>query len=156
MNGNQMKKVLFALTILSFMNLTRTMAQELQQTIRGKVIDQDSKISLPGANVIVIDSDPLLGSSTDINGEFRIGNVPVGRVSLKISYIGYEDRIIPNILVTSGKEVLLDIEVRESLISMDEIVITAGADKSEIANEMALISARGFTVEETKKVCGFI
>jgi hypothetical protein len=154
MNGNQMRKVLFGLTILSFINLTGTMAQELRQTIRGKVIDQDSKIGLPGANVIVIDSNPLLGSSTDINGEFRIENVPVGRVSLKISYIGYEDRIIPNILVTSGKEVLLEVEVRESLISMDEIVITAGADKSEIANEMALISARGFTVEETKRYAG--
>lgn len=129
-------------------------AQSLTQTIRGKIIDQDSRTALPGANVIVIGTDPVLGASTDLNGEFRIEKVPVGRVNLKITYIGYEDVVLPNVLVTSGKEVVLDLNMQESLTSMDEIVIRADKDKSEIANEMALVSARGFTVEETKRYAG--
>src|SRR5690606_31869378 len=70
------------------------------------------------------------------------------------TYLGYEERLIPNILVTSGKEVVLDFTLRESMINMDEVVISATKDKSKIANEMALVSARGFTVEETKRYAG--
>ncbi|UII32738.1 TonB-dependent receptor [Fulvivirga ulvae] len=151
----QQVKILIALIIfLSFSLITVLKAQELNQTVRGKVIDKDSRTPLPGANVLILDTEPIMGASTDLNGDFRIENVPVGRVSLKITYIGYEDVILPNILVTSAKEVVLDLVMQESLTSMDEIVIKADKDKSEIANEMALVSARGFTVEETKRYAG--
>lgn len=130
-------------------------AQGLTQTVRGKITDIDSRSPLPGANVIVLDAATFLGASTDMNGEFRIENIPIGRVSLSISYMGYEDKLLPNILVTSGKEVVLDIPMRESLINMEEVVVTAnGKNKAQIANEMALVSARGFTVEETKRYAG--
>lgn len=146
----------YTFIILFLLLLIAAMAngQSLTQTVRGKITDQDSQSGLPGVNVIVMESNPTLGGSTNENGEFRIENVPVGRVSLKISYVGYEDRVMPNVLVSSGKEVLLNIEMRESLTNMKEIVIKANADKSEIANEMAMVSARGFTVEETKRYAG--
>lgn len=140
---------------LLFLQAPILKAQELTQTIRGKIIDSESKAPLPGANVVVLDSPGFLGASTDVNGEFKIANVPVGRVTLSISYLGYENNVIPNILVTTGKEVILDIGLRESLMSMEEVVVTAnGNDKSKIMNEMALVSARGFTVEETKRYAG--
>ncbi len=142
----------FAVTLLFF--AANTNAQSLTQTVRGRIIDQDSKSPLPGASVIVLDSKDFLGASTDATGNFRIENVPVGRISLSISYIGYEERVIPNILVTSGKEVVVEFDMRESLINLDELVITSDKDKSRISNEMALISARGFTVEETKRYAG--
>jgi len=151
MRCNQMKYTLILLTLMSWISVS---AQDLTQTIRGKITDQDSKTPLPGVNVIIMGSDPILGASTDIDGEFRIERVPLGRVDLKLSYVGYEERYMSNILVTSGKEVVLSVEMRESLTTMDEVVIKANKDKSEIANEMALVSARGFTVEETKRYAG--
>src|SRR5690554_5569871 len=129
-------------------------AQSLTQTVRGRVTDQDSRIPLPGVNVVIVGSDIFQGSSTNEQGEFRLENVAVGRVILKISYIGYKEKLLSNLLITSGKETILEIEVQESLINMDEVVITADQNKSQIANEMALISARGFTVEETKRYAG--
>lgn len=147
-------KFLFLIIIFSLSNSLDTNAQNITQTVRGKIIDQDSRTPLPGANIVVLDSETFLGASTDASGTFRIENVPVGRVSLSISYIGYEDKLLPNILVTSGKEVVLDIQLRESLVSMEEVLITSDRDKSQISNEMALISARGFTVEETKRYAG--
>ena len=128
--------------------------QTLTQTVRGKIVDQESRTALPGANVIVLDANNLLGSTTDVDGNFRIDNVPVGRISLAITFIGYEDKVLPNILITSGKETVLDIVLKESLTMMEAIEIKADKDKSEIANEMALTSARGFTVEETKRYAG--
>jgi hypothetical protein len=144
---------LFIITGLMMLT-SASYGQSITQTVRGKIIDQDSHAPLPGANIVVLNTETFLGASTAIDGSFRIENVPVGRISLAISYMGYEEKIIPNILVTSGKETVLDITMQESLISMEELIIKADKDKSQIANEMALISVRGFTVEETKRYAG--
>ena len=131
-------------------------AQVLTQTIRGKIIDQESQSPLVGANVVVLGTDPLLGSSTEENGTFRIERVPVGRHHLKITCIGYEDAQIPELTVGSGKEVVLTIRLTESLVQMDEVVVTAASEKGKPNNELAFISARSFTVEETKRYAASI
>jgi hypothetical protein len=146
-----LKYVLFALILLSGKT---GMAQNLLQTIRGTIIDQDSNFPIIGANVIVVDSDPLLGSSTSLDGKFHIENAPVGRVSLKITCMGYEEITMPNLLITSAKELILDISLTESIVKMDEIVISANPDNGEVLNEMATVSARAFSVEETKRYAG--
>src|SRR5690554_6978471 len=109
---------------------------------------------LPGVNIMIVGSQPFLGGSSNKQGEFRIENVPVGRTTLKISYIGYEEKLLSNLLITSGKETVVEVELQESLISMDEVVIRSDQNKSQIANEMALVSARGFTVEEDRRYAG--
>jgi CarboxypepD_reg-like domain len=129
---------------------------ELTQTIRGKVIDQDSKFPLPGANVIILNSNPVLGSSTDLNGKFVIKNVSIGRHSIKISFIGYKPVIIPNILIGSGKETILNIKLTEEPISTETVVITPDVNKENPINDMASISARSFSVEETSRYAASI
>lgn len=150
-----MQNLKFALSfsVLFFITLSLCSAQTLVQTVRGKIFDDESRSPLPGATVR-IETDNGLGATTDEDGNFRIENVPVGRVSIVISYIGYEPRVLPAVLVTSGKELVLDVALRESLVAMDAIEIRSDKDKSEIANEMAITSARGFTVEETKRYAG--
>ena len=148
-----MKQFNFLLiTVLIVHSVTNLQAQILTQTIRGEVIDAESQVPLIGANVVVIDSKPLLGSSTDEHGTFRIEKVPVGRQSLKVSYLGYEDAFVNDILVGSGKEIILRISLTESIMNLEEgVVIVADADKDEPLNDMAVVSARMFTVEETKR-----
>jgi len=126
----------------------------ITQTIRGKVIDIDTKAPLLAANVIVLDSEPFIATTTDFNGDFRLENVPVGRVSLKISFIGYEDRVMPNLLLGSAKELVLSIEMTESITSINEVEITATKHKAETVNEMAVTSVRNFSVEETSRYAG--
>lgn len=124
------------------------------QTIRGKVIDQDSKMSLIGANIVIIGSNPIQGTSSDVNGYFRIDQVHVGRINLRVTCLGYEEKVISNLLVGSGKEIVLEVELVESLIKLEEAVITANGHKSEALNEMAMVSAKAFSVEETKRYAG--
>src|SRR5690606_40799687 len=92
---------IFFLRLMLLPSLVR--AQTLTQTVRGKVTGQDSRMPLPGVNVVIVGSQPFLGSSNE-QGEFRIENVPVGRIALKISYLGYEEKLLSNFLITSGKE----------------------------------------------------
>ncbi|MCG3167398.1 MAG: hypothetical protein POELPBGB_03188 [Bacteroidia bacterium] len=140
--------------ILFFLLSLNTQAQLVTQTIRGKIIDKDSRATLPGANIMIIGSNPVLVSATDFDGNFRIDKVPVGRCDIKITYIGYEDRIIPNIVVGSAKEIVLEIELSESLVKIEEVTISAKKNKAEVLNEMAVVSAKTFSVEETSRYAG--
>ncbi len=129
-------------------------AQQLSQVVRGNVVDQDNQMALIGAEVLVLGSDPLIATTTDINGQFRLSQVPVGRVTLHISYLGYENVSLPNLIVNSGKEVVLEIELIESVVKMDEITILANPNDGRAINDMALISARSVSAEETSRYPG--
>lgn len=126
---------------------------QLTQNIRGTVIDKDSKMTLPGANIVVTSIDPIVGSVSDINGRFKLADIPIGRQNIQISYVGYETAFLNNIELSSGKELILNIELRESII-MDEVVITAQEDKDKTINKMATVSARTFSIEETSRYAG--
>lgn len=125
-------------------------AQSLSQTIRGTVIDQVSQMPLPGANVILLNGDPIIGVTTDLEGQFKITKVPVGAQSLKVTFIGYKELTLPNIIVNSGKEVVLTVAIEEDITQMQELVITA-TEKDKALNDMSVVSARTFSVEETRK-----
>ncbi len=123
---------------------------ELEQTVRGTVKDRDSQSPVIGANLVVVNSDPLIGASTDLNGKFRIENVPVGRYILRVNYLGYESLEFP-ILVGTGKETVLNLGVVESVVKMRELVIKSTAPGAQPVNDLAVVSARSFTPEETKR-----
>lgn len=125
-------------------------AQSLTQTLRGKIVDQVTQMPLPGATVMVLNTDPLVGATTDVDGEFKIQKLPVGTYTVRVSFIGYKDFILPNVIVNSGKEVVLNIPIEEDIVRMDEIVVTA-TEKDRTINDMVLISGRTFSVEETRK-----
>ena len=125
-----------------------------KQTIRGKVIDKASKMSLPGATVVLLGSEPPVGTTTDANGSFRLPNIPVGRQGVTVSYLGYKTVTIENLIVTSAKETVLEIELEENAVQIKEVTILGYAHKEQPINKMAAVSARSFTIEETEKYAG--
>ncbi|MDX1913171.1 MAG: TonB-dependent receptor [Saprospiraceae bacterium] len=128
--------------------------QNLTQTVRGTVLDDDSKTPLIGASVRIADIEPVIGATTDSEGSFRLSGVPVGRITLHISYLGYESASIPNIVVNSGKEVVLQLSLQESALKMSEVVITVDKNKGEAINDMALIGTRSISPEQTNRYAG--
>lgn len=128
--------------------------QNLSQTIRGQVLDTDSKLPIVGANIVLLGSEPKRGTTTDETGQFRLENVPIGRVALELFYVGYESQILPNIVVNSGKEVILTLQMQESALKMNELTVTAKQNKGEAVSDMALISARSVSPEETNRYAG--
>jgi hypothetical protein len=129
-------------------------AQNLTQTVRGTIIDKDTQQPIIGANIIIKDSDPIKGASSDVNGHFTIKNVPVGRINLQITAIGYESQFLANIVVESAKETLLNIEATEAFEMLNQVIITATEEHGESINKMATVSAKTVTVEETGRYAG--
>ncbi|HRJ40110.1 MAG TPA: TonB-dependent receptor, partial [Flavobacteriales bacterium] len=143
-------------TLLFVLALFWMSTLQAQQTIRGQVIDEASKAPLPGVNIVLIGTDPPVGTSTDGNGYFKLQNVPLGRQSLKFSFIGYEDRTLTDLIVTAGKEVVLTVSMTESVEMLEtvDVVYDRSADKDQSVNEMTIVGARSFNLEETRKYAG--
>lgn len=121
----------------------------LYQTIKGTIRDAESKKALEGANVVIVNGNPAYGSTSDENGIYHLENIPIGRYTIKASFVGYNEVVIPEILLGSAKEVVLNIDLTESMHSLEQVIIQA--DKERPINDMAFVSARSFRVEETKR-----
>lgn len=119
--------------------------------MRGVVIDRESEFPLIGATVQLLSVEPLMGASTNTNGEFILNEVPIGRHNIKVSYLGYDDLILPNVLVGSAKEVILNVALQEAFLQLDEVVISASNPKERANNEMTTVSARSFSTDETSR-----
>jgi hypothetical protein len=150
-----MKRVLPIFSLLFFIfQVEIGIAQTFTQTIRGKVIDADSKSILFGANVILLNSDTLIGAASDVDGKFRLEKIPVGRRSLKATCIGYEEVVLNNIIVTSAKEIILTIELHEKVYTSEVVEVVAKTDKTKANNELTTVSSRSFQAEETGRYAG--
>ena len=147
-----MKKSALTLLIIA-MFTTLAFSQKLSQTVRGTILDMDSRLPLIGATVIIAGSNPMIGTTTDVNGNFKFENLTIGRIALQTSYIGYESKTIPNIVINSGKESVIDITMQESVVKLSQAIIKANK-KGEAINDMAMISARSISHEETKRYAG--
>lgn len=123
------------------------------QTIRGMVIDGDSKHPIPYATVRLSEKEGT-GTITDSLGRFSIPQVPVGRHTVEAAFMGYEPGIFREILVTSAKEVYLEIPLKESVNELNEVVIRARTNKEEAMNKMATTGARMLSVEEASRYAG--
>jgi len=149
--------VLVALIILIILIGHSIKAQTLTQTVRGAITDKISETPLAGATVIVLGTDPLIGTTADMDGNFKLTNVPVGKQNIKVSYLGYKEVVIPNVIVNSGKEVVMKISLEENILQGKEVVITADKiEKNKPLNDLTVVSARTFSVEETQKYAAAI
>jgi hypothetical protein len=117
-------------------------------------MDKQTRTTLPGATVILTSANPIKGTSSDENGQFRFNDIEIGRVSLTISYVGYNEVIMNNISLQAGKELILNIYLDEMVMAVEGVVVTHTVDKTSSLNRMATVSARGFTVEETERYAG--
>lgn len=150
-----MKRTLILLvTLAQFHLMFAQLTPSLTQTIRGRVIDSESRISLPGANILLLNSNPPVGTATDGDGNFALKNIPLGRQGIQVSYIGYKSAVIENLIVNSAQEVVVEVALTENVVQASEVVVKGRVDKSESVNKMTTVSARSFTVEETEKFAG--
>lgn len=148
-----MKKLFLRLLLLLAILYSKLFAQNSTQTIRGTVMDKQSQSPLPGVNIIVLGSDPLIGASTDENGKFEMKDIKPGRYDVKFSFLGYKEIVLSNILITSGKEAILDVGLEENINKLEEVTVS-GTNKSGTNNEMVSVSGRSFSMEEVNRYAG--
>ncbi|OYU56677.1 MAG: TonB-dependent receptor [Chitinophagaceae bacterium BSSC1] len=139
-----------------FLGISFTQAQKaiLTQTIKGVVIDQQSGNPLRNATIVVEGSIPAISSNTDSQGVFKLVGVPIGRQNIRTVLVGYENATSANIEVTSSKEVVLEIKLKEKISLLKEVVVTSGKQKNRALNEAAVVSARQLSMDEAVRYSG--
>ena len=145
-----MKKYIFFISVL----ITQfTFSQNNGQNIRGVIVDQLSHTPLIGATVQLVNKAENKGTTTDLNGNYIITNVAPDRYEIKITYIGYKSVTVSNVVVSSGKETILDISMSENYVQLNEVVISVN-NKDKTINDLVAVSARTFSTEEVNRYAG--
>ncbi|MFZ1688795.1 MAG: TonB-dependent receptor [Flavobacteriales bacterium] len=145
------------LLLLVFILLNaRLLAQGTSQTVRGTILDTDTRLPLFGAVVEVKGGDPALSAVTDQDGRFTIKNVPTGRIDIAVHMLGFEEQLLPNLLVISSKETVLSVNLTTSVKQLSEAKVKATKRKGVARNDMSTVSTRRISVEETSRIAGGI
>lgn len=126
------------------------------QDIIGTVIDKETKQVLFGATVRVDELEPLIATTTDINGNFELKGVPLGRHTLVCEYLGYELFKTEGIIVSSSRIVDLEITMLQSALTINEVVISAQSKINAPVNELATVSTRSFSVDEANRTAAAV
>ena len=142
--------IVFAVFLISACPLS---AQKPTQILKGIVTDMETGIPLAGTNVVILNSSPLIGTTSDDRGKFRLTS-EIGRITVKFSFLGYDDVVLPDLLITTGKEVDLVVEMREKVIRTQEVVINAGREKRAGINQMATISTQTIRTDDALRYAG--
>ena len=143
-------KPILTILLLQIVGLMAQAQVNYTQTLKGSIVDKELKYTLSGATVKVFKDTLLIsGSKTNERGDFNIEKLPIGRYTLRCSYIGYVEKTVQNVELNSGKETQLVIELASSAKSMKDVVIKN--KKGQVNNSMATVSARSFNPEEASR-----
>lgn len=139
--------IIYFVIIISFVG---TVDSQSLGKLQGKVIDKLTRQPVPSANILLENSN--LGAASDLTGNFKIENVPIGRYQIRVSSIGYQTIINPDVIVSTGHTVNLQFEMIETIIPIKgEVLVQAEffqRDPSQI------VSTHNLNYEEIRRTPG--
>jgi TonB-dependent receptor len=91
-------------------------------TIKGTIVDAKTKEAIVGGSVLLKGTTPPVGSSTDIEGNFELRNIPTGNHTVVISYISYKSKEV-NVTVYPNQAVLINSTLEEDVATLAEVKI---------------------------------
>lgn len=155
MKSLETQRLLWMMTVVLCMMAAPAWAdiQQAMQTLRGKVVDVASGEPMPGVTLRISDMEGV-ATVSDADGQFQFVGIPVGRHTLEATFLGYDPVIIKELLLSSGKQTVVQVTMRECVSELDEVVVRPKTNKQQPLNEMAQVGARMFSVEETCRYAG--
>lgn len=118
-------------------------------TIQGLVVDRETQTPLIGANLIV--KNTTLGGVSNIDGQFRIPQVPVSTYVLECRYLGYETRVVTDVIVRPQRQTELTIALKMATLAAADVTVKAGYFPTEEEHPLSLAS---FSFEEIRRAPG--
>jgi outer membrane receptor protein involved in Fe transport len=100
-------------------------------SIAGVVVDKANGSTLPGANVSI--KGTTTGTTTDLNGRYRLKGLEPGTYDVLFSFVGFQDKTVTGVEVNGGETTSLDVTLAEETAQLDEVVIEAEAARDSEA-----------------------
>jgi TonB-linked SusC/RagA family outer membrane protein len=137
---NNIKATLLPLGMLVIVMLQSSLLHAQQQiTVRGKVIDTDTKEELIGVAVVI--TELRIGAATNINGVYSFLVPKPGTYTLEAKLIGYNTKKA-TITLESGKTATQDFEMKVRASEAEEVLVlglTGEVDKSKLGNSIGVV-----------------
>ncbi len=124
-----------------------SLSAQQAQTVRGTILDVLLQTPIAGVTVSLGDQQTI----TDNNGLFRFTEVVPGNYAIRAFHVGYNNFQLENVQVNAGKETVLNITIEARVKSEEELIIRSSGKKNRPLNEMSVVSARAFSVDEVQK-----
>ena len=136
------------LFLFSLFQASLVLTQTPTQTIRGHIIDADTHQPIVGATIVLLDTDPVIGTDADTTGQFRIEDVEVGYHKLEVSSVSYSTLLIPELLLESGNEQVLNLQLTKEEVIVQPLVFYAPVYSPA---SIAAVSKQVITIEEARR-----
>lgn len=117
-------------------------------SISGTILDRNTQKPISGATVLVLPT--TIGSSSDSGGRFRITGIPAGSYTLQLSVLGYADKNINNLVITTGNENNLTVELEPSGKELSEVLVKGKKASARATSLESPLSIQRLTTEEIK------
>ena len=125
---------------------------QITQNVKGVVIDKQSEYPLPDASVVISINGKDYGAITNFDGVYSIKNVPIGKITIRAYYKGFNTQTFNQLNLVSGKELVVNFSLLEKLESLNEIVIQGNSRRESTA--FATTSTATFNVEQANQYAG--
>jgi outer membrane receptor protein involved in Fe transport len=129
--------VVFALGILSAQNSGK---------ISGLIKDAETGEPLIGVNVVVLGTS--LGNPTDVDGNYFILNVPVGKYEVQASMVGYARTTKTDVIVNLDKTTMLNFSISPSVVMQKEVIVEATRPDVEVEKTSTSMITRSDDVKQ--------
>jgi len=119
--------------------------------LKGKLIDQTTRQPLVSANVMIDGTNR--GAATDTSGQYVIANISPGIYNIRFRMMGYESRVVNQVIVNPGRTTWQQIEMEATIIKGEGVTVTAGYFQSA---RDAIVSSRSVNFEEVRSDPGSV
>lgn len=144
----------YSVLILSLFINVSLFAQNFTQNVRGKVTDAQSGSEIPGVMIQLLEGDSSNVVLSDIFGNYKLQNVPIGRVDVLFMMTGFDPVYRRNLIVASGKELILNIKLEESVNDIQVVQINVKSNQLKPNNKSVVNSSVNLNPEQTQKFAG--
>lgn len=142
-----MYKIIFL--FISVLLSNSIIAQNLTGNLYGRIYDASTKQPIPFANVIVIGTNN--GAATDVEGYYRISNLPVNTYQVRASVVGYNAITKTDIVIQTGKPTEANFELVPQTIELEDVTVTSDYFRKD---PLEVNSIRNFSYEEIRRSPG--
>jgi len=154
-NLNKTTKEILLLVSMGWILFTNnSIGQTPKKSLKGEIHAEISHQPIIGATILLVQNNKKVSAISDSSGSFNFANLSLGRWQLAVSAIGYETKTASEILVTVGKEAVVELELTEKYQRLKEVTVENVSSKNKTNNELVLVSGRSFNVEDTKRYAG--
>ena len=120
-------------------------------TLKGKIIDKDTKEPIPFANIVVeLGGGQIGGSTSDFDGNYTIKPITPGKYDVRASFVGFKTYLVQGVIISADQIRFFDVEMEATSTTLNEVVIVDY--KVPLISKDQTASGQTLTSEEISKM----